>query len=489
MVEMLPGLAQLTPPSFQVFSPVGRPTPCVRLSMVIMDEIFGQLPPLDLPLPDGPDFSLDIDLNPKDMMELEEFDFDFEEINDLGSWIASSDDSLSNEEVMDSVNSENERLQHFEDLDIKEAVRYDCMWTSYNEFNAQKSARQSNNSSPTASLNLSSSFYDSLLGSIDTPENSDCSSIKSEMDTDSEDSVKKKKEEVEVEKEKPSTMSPAHIITSLDHCYNISSTHLDNERFLPRSSSGPLTPPVSSDDEDNSSSPSTNFAFSNINYKNQSSRNEKTLKQGGSRRIITTSSKNHSQSLLKNRPSVNGHRQRTLSEAKFSINLKVNRQIVKQTDKSRSLLKQKVKIVRTPFTQHTKTPNSTESQLKKKLFEQHRTSQSAMRKRKERSLKMQEGEAREVHNQMERQRRNELKVAFDDLKVHLPEIATSDKASKQQILDKAVETCLTIRSTESSLKTRVTSLNKTNSQLKEKLRKLQAEAKRRRDFPMGIADW
>merc|ERR1712013_680501 len=237
-------------------------------------------------------------------------------------------------------------------------------------------------------LNLSSSFYDSLLGSIDTPENSDCSSIKSEMDTDSEDSVKRKKEEVE--KEKPSTMSPAHIITSLDHCYNISSTHLDNERFLPRSSSGPLTPPVSSDDEDN---PSTNFAFSNINYKNQSSRNEKTLKQGGSRRIITTSSKNHSQSLLKNRPTVNGHRQRTLSEAKFSINLKVNRQIVKQTDKSRSLLKQKVKIVRTPFTHHTKTPSSTESQLKKKLFEQHRTSQSAMRKRKERSLKMQEGEA------------------------------------------------------------------------------------------------
>merc|ERR1711899_103307 len=105
-----------------------------------------------------------------------------------------------------------------------------------------------------------------------------------------------------------------------------------------------------------------------------------------------------------------------------------------------------------------------------------------MRKRKERSLKMQEGEAREGHNQMERQRR-------DDLKVDLPEIATSDKASKQQILDKAVETCLTIRSTESSLKTRVTTLNKTNSQLKEKLRRLQAEAKRRRDFPLGIADW
>jgi len=455
--------------------------------MVIMDEIFGQLPPLDLPLPDGPDFSLDIDLNPKDMMELEEFDFDFEEINDLGSWIATSDDSLS-EEVMgvDSVNSENERLQHFEDLDIKEAVRYDCMWTSYNEFNAQKSQRNSNNSSPTASLNLSSSFYDSLLGSIDTPENSDSSSIKSEMetDTDSEESEKRKAkacEETEEEK-KSQTMSPAHIITSLDHCYNISSTHLDNERFLPRSSSGPLTPPVSSDDEDCNNSSSTNFAFSSINYNKNQARNEKGLKQAGqNRRMITTSNKAHTQSLLKR--SMN--RQRTISEAKFSINLKVNRQIVKQTDKSRSLLKQKVKIVRTPFTK----TSSTESQLKKKLFEQHRTSQSAMRKRKERSLKMQEGEAREVHNQMERQRRNELKVAFDELKVHLPEIATSDKASKQQILDKAVETCITVRSTESSLKTRVTTLNKTNSQLKERLRKLQAEAKRRRDFPMGIADW
>merc|ERR1719370_1859295 len=289
----------------------------------------------------------------------------------------------------------------------------------------------------------------------------------------------------EEKKVSQNTMSPAHIITSLDHCYNISSTHLDNERFLPRSSSGPLTPPVSSDDEDCNNSSTTNFAFaSSINYNKNQARNEKGLKQGGNnRRMITTSNKAHTQSLLKR--SMN--RQRTISEAKFSINLKVNRQMVKQTDKSRSLLKQKVKIVRTPFT-NTKT-SSTESQLKKKLFEQHRTSQSAMRKRKERSLKMQEGEAREVHNQMERQRRNELKVAFDELKVHLPEIATSDKASKQQILDKAVETCLTIRSTESSLKTRVTTLNKTNSQLKEKLRKLQAEAKRRRDFPMGIADW
>ena len=65
---------------------------------------------------------------------------------------------------------------------------------------------------------------------------------------------------------------------------------------------------------------------------------------------------------------------------------------------------------------------------------------------------MQEGEAREIHNQMERQRRNELKLSFDKLKTVLPELATSDKASKQQILDNAVETVKMIKNTEANIK-------------------------------------
>jgi len=438
--------------------------------MVIMDDIFGHLPPLDLPLPEGPEFSLDIDLNPKDIMELEEFDFDFEEINDLGSWINTSEDCGNNEDS--NTCGPSERL-NYEDLEIKEAVRYDCMWSSYSEFNAHKSRTSSstNNILGTDSFNLSSSFYDGLLRSIDTPENtsSDCSSVKSEMETDEDETASEKK--IQFVPDTRPTMSTAHLITSLDHCYNISSTHLDNERFLDKSE--PLTPPVSSDDEDSNQN---TFSFSKSCSNNSNRNRNSPTKQ---KRVITTNSKTHTQSLLK-RPV---HRQRTTSEAKFSINLKVN---LKNTDKSRSLLKQKVKIIRTPFINKT---SSTESQLKKKLFEQHRTSQSALRKRKERNLKMQEGEAREVHNQMERQRRNELKVAYDELKVHLPEIATSDKASKQQILDKAVETCLNIRTTESSLKTKVSHLNKANILLKEKLRKLQEESKRRTDFHMGIEDW
>jgi len=449
-----------------------------------MDDIFGQLTPLDLPLPDGPDFNLDFDLSQKDLMELEEFEFEFEgsQFDDLGSWITTS--SEDNVEVTCEDNDTfiaSERL-NFEDLEIKEAVRYDCMWASYNcnEFNAQKSRSSSSSVVPKSdsSLNLSSSFYDSLLSSMDTSDNSnsDCSSIKSEMETDDDEQSSDNKNNVmktEIKVEK-STVNPAHLITSLDHCYNISSTHLDNERFLPKS--GPLTPPVSSDDEDSSNQ--TNFTFSN-SCSNHNRNKNITAKH---RRIITSNKTQSTQSLLK-KPQ---HRQRTTSEAKFSINLKVN---LKNTDKSRSLLKQKVKIVRTPFLNKAATP-SIESQLKKKLFEQHRTSQSAMRKRKERSLKMQEGEAREVHNQMERQRRNELKLAFDVLKVHLPEIASSDKASKQQILDKAVETCQSMRSTESSLKTKVTTLSKTNSLLREKLRKLKlAQEKRKTNFQLGIEDW
>jgi hypothetical protein len=298
--------------------------------MIMMDDIFGQLPSLELPLPDGPDFSLDIDLNPKDIMELEEFDFDFEEINDLGSWIETSSDAVNDE---DNIFVDSERL-HFEDLEIKEAVRYDCMWASYNEFNAQKTRSSSissnnvTNNSTEPTLSLSSSFYDSLLGSIDTPENSnsDCSSVKSEMETD-EDEVASEKNVIKV--------NPVNCITSLDHCYNISSTQLDNERYLGKS--GPLTPPVSSDDEEISSSSQTNLNFSSECRSNHNRSRNTTAKH---KRLITTTNNNRTQntthSLLK-RP-VN--RERKISEAKFSINLKVN---LKNTDNSNTKVVQEKK--------------------------------------------------------------------------------------------------------------------------------------------------
>merc|ERR1719244_1991565 len=336
------------------------------------------------------------------------------------------------------------------------------MWSSYNQLGSKKVKSEDN------CLTLPSSFYDSLLQSIETPETSevDSSSIKSEMDTDDEidvtcdskTNVPKKHIEPERTKIKETTSPPSTLdnasFLSLDHCYNISSTQLDNEKYL--GMRGPLTPPVSSDEEE--LSPPT-FTY---NFK--------------SRNKIHTSNIKHKQNLNKVQSILKKPNPRVSNEAKFSfkVNLKA--------DKSRSLLKQKVKIIKAPFKSTQINTAVSDSLLKRHIFEQQqkiRTSQSAVRKRKERSLKMQETEAREVHNQMERQRRNELKVAFDDLKICLPEISSSDKASKQQILDKAVETCKIIKSTESSLAQRKLLLSKNNTLLKEKLRLLKAEVKRK----------
>jgi len=434
----------------------------VREESMVMDDMFGHLTLPDLPLGDDPVFDLDVDINSKNIMEdlpidLEELEFDFEEMNDFGPWIETQ-----NQLGLDSDHSKIESdCFNLKDLEIKEAVRYDCMWSSYNEFSSQKV--KSNDSST-----LSNSFYDSLLQSIDTPSCSetDSSSIKSEMDTD---------EEIDVTSEKKlhsnndndsfsnhtnSFQSSAKLFASLDHCYNISSTHLDNEKYMVKNN-GPLTPPVSSDEEDSQ----TTFSY---NLNTHTRKNRSTIK--------TKHNLNKVQSLLKK------SQQKPSNEAKFSfkVNLK--------TDKSRSLLKQKiqkVKIIRTPF------KTDADSQIKQRLLEHQKlkTCQSAIRKRKERSLKMQEGEAREVHNQMERQRRNELKLSYDKLKTVLPEIAESDKASKQQILDKAVETCKVIKSTELSLQNRKNSLTKSNALLKEKLRLLKAEVKRKNSLDLGIGHW
>ena len=54
-------------------------------------------------------------------------------------------------------------------------------------------------------------------------------------------------------------------------------------------------------------------------------------------------------------------------------------------------------------------------------------------------------DARDLHNHMERQRRNELKTAFDLVRTCVPTISASDRASKQMILDKAIDFCRGLR--------------------------------------------
>jgi len=449
-----------------------------------MDDMFSNLGGVglqDLPLPvdfdpilsSVLDTSVNFDINSKDCnMDLEELNFDFEEMQDFGSWIQTSDLDDSNIKMEESFMSDQLIV---EDLEIKEAVRYDCMWSSYNHFGSNKVKHMDRG------MALSNSFYDSLLQNIETPDSSeaDSNSIKSEMDTDEENDTSSENKTIEsttiVKNEEESIVNPSKSLPPpkndntnflfLDHCYNISSTHLDNEKYLQQK--GPLTPPVSSDDEESSNT--SNFSFDNsITKENQHCT-----------KINQTHSSNSVKSLLKS-----SYSSKTSQEPKFSfrVNLK--------TDKSRSILKQKVKIIRSPFPK-TNLNKDTDNVLTHKLLDQQqkiRSTHSAIRKRRERSLKMQEAVAREVHNQMERQRRNELREAFDDLKVCLPEISTSDKASKQQILDKAVETCKVVASKESSLAQKKLALTKNNALMKEKLKLLQSEVKRKNSC-LGINPW
>ena len=446
---------------------------------MVMDEMFS-LPLSDLPLGETEQvLGFESDISPKSMdgiipvhlapLNLEELEFDFEDMEDFGPWIET--DVASEELEPEPSKTELSDRLNLKDLEIQEAVRYDCMWSSYNSFTQDKSVSVKSRNPSSSSLSLSNSFYDSLLNSFETPSctDSDTNGVSdskvSDMDTDESDSDNISSEKQKTYAKEKNTnvnqlnndISSVKLFASMDHCYNISSTHLDNDKFI--NSSGPLTPPMSSDDED---------CHSDAKQTSQTTNKHQTF--------IRTKSSNRPQSLLKK--SVTKQ-----NEAKFSI--KVN---LKADNKSRSLLKQriqKVKIIKAPF----KADGLKQIKNKNPDCPRMKSSQSAMRKRKERSLKMQEGEARQIHNQMERQRRNELKLSFDKLKTVLPELAASDKASKQQILDKAVDTVKMIKSTEVSLMNRRNSLNKSNALLKEKLRKLKEETKLSEHSNLGIGDW
>ena len=76
---------------------------------------------------------------------------------------------------------------------------------------------------------------------------------------------------------------------------------------------------------------------------------------------------------------------------------------------------------------------------------------------------------RHLHNTMERQRRVDLKRAFDCLKVCVPELAESDKASKLMILEKAAHFCQILKRKEISLSAEKDRQKKKQFQLKTKL--------------------
>ena len=76
---------------------------------------------------------------------------------------------------------------------------------------------------------------------------------------------------------------------------------------------------------------------------------------------------------------------------------------------------------------------------------------------------------------MERQRRNELRNAYEFLKKHVPSVAKSDRASKQMILDKAIEFCQTVKYKEENLNKERQAIHEKKIALQKRIMQLQRQ--------------
>merc|ERR1712172_294162 len=113
-------------------------------------------------------------------------------------------------------------------------------------------------------------------------------------------------------------------------------------------------------------------------------------------------------------------------------------------------------------------PIVTSSSRKKARFEEVSSSMS-------KGGRVDQREARDVHNQMERQRRTDLKNAFDSLKDFVPTIANSDRASKQMVLDKAIDYCKTLKNKEGTTREARNRLVQKNESLRKRLAEIESQ--------------
>ena len=82
-------------------------------------------------------------------------------------------------------------------------------------------------------------------------------------------------------------------------------------------------------------------------------------------------------------------------------------------------------------------------------------------------------DARDMHNHMERQRRTELKNAFEVVRKAVPTIAGSERVSKQMILDRAIEYCRGLKQKEVTANKHKRLLQDKNVLLRKRLQALQ----------------
>merc|ERR1712117_821375 len=382
-------------------------------------------------VPDVGDF--DFDLGALD--NFTDMDIDMESFN-LTDEAGTAGDPFGNLSFEQSLNlvdftsvATKEDLSILDDFDVKEPIKQDCMWSSFQDASSpirrsplhinKHRRRRDSSGVGAAGLTPPSSYINDHLSTFDAP-----------LPSDEESS-----EELDV-------VSPPAICSrvlatdsmSEDHCYSSSGAQLApwSENT---SASAPLTPPESSEDEDSSAhipkpppgATRKKAGLSEI----ENDRFNKVVKN----------------TLLKNSLSLSKKSARsiTMSEAKAG---KTKFRFLLTTPRNKNSL-----LIKKSSEQR---PNTTAYRLKRSLTTVSPTSSPntlASSRRKSRfeevsSRRVDQREARDVHNQMERQRRNDLKNAFASLKDFVPTIANSDRASKQMVLDKAIDYCKNLKSKE-----------------------------------------
>lgn len=405
-------------------------------------------------VPDVGDF--DFDLGTLDTFD--DMDIDMESFNMLDDQCASADPfgSLSFEASLNLAELQGLAPRGaqpggsiLDDFDVKEPIKQDCMWSAFQDaagknrsvyIKRQRAGR--GDAGHGSSLTPPSSYINDHLRVFDTPLPS------------SDDDESSSGEELDVVSPTSATC-PRLVHQAGDHCYTSASSPAPWSNNT--SAAAPLTPPESSEDEDSSQgrllpppgSPDGhtgkkaglseiendrfNKVVKNILLKNSGKTRPGLVTDASSgkakfRFCLTT--KNKSSLLAKQRGS---HTYRRLNS------IKENKQ-----------MKKAAKLSPSPTSVRQK------NRLEQEEVKDHR-------------------EARDVHNQMERQRRNDLKNAFDSLKDFVPTIATSDRASKQTVLNKATDYCKNLKSKEFNTREQRKTLVQKNESLRKRLALLESQ--------------
>jgi len=430
--------------------------------------------------------------------DISDFLFDFGQIESFES-VDFSNDSLLNcaEEQFNLIPPNCGRvldlaLSDLESLESSETLRHDCMWSGLCPSEEHKvHADMADNVMPGGVPGDSNKTGGTpqQRPSVDSP-------IQSDLDTSDLDETFSECDDIDVEniaaldrlvipEEKLTTTTvdssnnPSdHTYT--DHCYM---THKQDQTSL----LALLTPAQSSEDEDMQSTKVKELTLSSL------------LKSGNKnkkgKKFLNT---------IKTRPPgiLNMGDKITQNEAKFKFQMKFTSD--GSSPKSRSLLRHSSRLNRTHYTKRkTAVKNSfcpdtmkqiqvlpvsrmhNLSHLTKHLLQSPHSGLTLIpggKSKDGKSAKHRDGagdkcrDVRDLHNSMERQRRVDLKNAFDGLKICVPEIADSDRASKLMILDKAADFCQSLKRKESTLNSEKDKEKRKNMLLRKKLGLLQTHS-------------